>query len=139
MRSKVALGATPAPAPPPAMATGCPARALYLLPSLTMRLTSSFAVFRFQPGEKGLAKARWYSREGKAAEAERAYRAAIAANPDLRAGWLELFELLRRDGRYHDALELALRAEDHFGPDTAMPRAIPAPAKRMSRETTGSR
>ena len=89
-----------------------------------MRLTSSFAVFRFQPGEKGLAKARWYSREGKTAEAEKAYRAAIAANPDLRAGWLELFELLRRDGRYHDALELALRAEDHFGPDTAMPRAI---------------
>ncbi len=89
-----------------------------------MRLTSSFAVFRFQPGEKGLAKARWYSREGKAAEAERAYRAAIAANPDLRAGWLELFELLRRDGRFQDALELAMRAEDHFGKDTAMPRAI---------------
>ncbi len=89
-----------------------------------MRLTSSFAVFRFQPGEEGLAKARWYSREGRAAEAERAYRAAIATNPDLRAGWLELFELLRRDGRYHDALELALRAEEHYGPDTAMPRAI---------------
>jgi len=89
-----------------------------------MRLTSSFAVFRVQPGEEGLAKARWYSRDGKAADAERAYRAAIAAEPDLRAGWLELFELLRRDGRYDDALELALRAEDHFGPDLAMPRAI---------------
>ena len=89
-----------------------------------MRLTSSFAVFRFQPGEEGLAKARWYSREGRAAEAERAYRAAIAATPDLRAGWLELFELLRREGRYDDALELALQAEDHYGPDTAMPRAI---------------
>jgi hypothetical protein len=89
-----------------------------------MRLTSSFAVFRSQPGEEGLTKARWYSREGKASDAERAYRAAIATDPDLRAGWLELFELLRRDGRYHDALELAMRAEDHFGPDTAMPRAI---------------
>lgn len=89
-----------------------------------MRSTSSFAVFRVQPGEEGLAKARWYSREGQAADAERAYRAAIAADPDLRAGWLELFELLRRDGRYNDALDLATQAENHFGPDTAMPRAI---------------
>jgi tetratricopeptide (TPR) repeat protein len=89
-----------------------------------MRITSSFAVFRFQPGEEGLAKARWYSREGQAGEAERAYRAAIAAEPDLRAGWLELFELLRRDGRHDDALHLAIQAEGHFGPDTAMPRAI---------------
>ncbi|HTT69484.1 MAG TPA: tetratricopeptide repeat protein [Gemmatimonadales bacterium] len=89
-----------------------------------MRLTSSFAVFRFQPGEEGLAKARWHSREGKSAEAEKAYRAALAADPELRSGWLELFELLRRDGRLHDALELAMRAEDHFGPEAAMPRAI---------------
>jgi predicted negative regulator of RcsB-dependent stress response len=89
-----------------------------------MRLTSSFAVFRAQPGEEGLTKARWYTREGKPIEAERAYRAALAAEPDLRAGWHELFELLRHDGRLNDALDLALRAEDHFGPDAAMPRAI---------------
>jgi len=89
-----------------------------------MRLTSSYAVFRFQPGEEGLAKARYFTREGKAAEAERAYRAAIASDPDLRAGWLELFELLRHDRRFEDALDLAMRAEDHFGPDAAMPRAI---------------
>jgi len=82
-----------------------------------MRLTSSFAVFRYQPGEEGLAKARWYSREGQAAEAEQAYRAAIAAQPDLRSGW-------RRDGRHQEALQLAGRAEAHFGPDTAMPLAI---------------
>jgi len=89
-----------------------------------MRLTSSYAVFRFKPGEEGLAKARWYSREGRAGEAEAAYRAALAADPELRSGWLELFELLRRDGRLHDALDLAMRAEDHFGPEAAMPRAI---------------
>jgi len=89
-----------------------------------MRLTSSFAVFRVQPGEEGLAKARWLVREDKAADAEKAYRGALAANPDLRSGWLELFELLRREGRFHDALELAMRAESHFGPDAAMPRAI---------------
>jgi Tfp pilus assembly protein PilF len=89
-----------------------------------MRLTSSFAVFRVEPGEKGLAKARWYAREGRAAEAEREYRAALDADPDLRAGWLELFELLRRAGRLDDALSLATRAEAHFGPDAAMPLAI---------------
>ena len=89
-----------------------------------MRLTSSFAVFRVQPGEESLAKARWLVREDKAAEAEQAYRAVLATDPDLRAGWLELFELLRRAGRFHDALELAMRAESHFGPDSAMPRAI---------------
>ncbi len=89
-----------------------------------MRLTSSFAVFRVQPGEEGLAKARWHVREDHAAEAEQAYRGAIAADPDLRAGWLELFELLRRAGRHDDALAVALRAEQHFGPDAAMPRAI---------------
>ena len=89
-----------------------------------MRVTSSFAVFRLQPGEEGLAKARWYGREGQADDAARAYRAAIAAQPDLRAGWLELFELLRRNGRYDDALDLAAQAEGHFGPDAAMPRAM---------------
>jgi len=89
-----------------------------------MRLTSSFAVFRVQPGEEGLAKARWHVREGHLAEAEQAYRTAVAADPELRAGWLELFELLRRDGRHEDALAVAVRAEQQFGPDAAMPRAI---------------
>jgi tetratricopeptide (TPR) repeat protein len=89
-----------------------------------MRLTSSFAVFRFDPAEKGLAKARWYGREDKPVEAEREYRAALDADPDLRTGWLELFELLRRQDRYADALDLATRAEAHFGPDAAMPLAI---------------
>jgi len=89
-----------------------------------MRLTSSFAVFRVDPGEKGLAKARWYAREGRADEAEREYRAALDAEPDLRSGWLELFELLRRGGRHDDALSLATRAAAHFGPDAAMPLAM---------------
>lgn len=89
-----------------------------------MRLTSSFAVFRYEPGEKGLTKARWFSREGKAAEAEHEYRAALQANPDLRTGWLELFELLRRRDRHADALALAERAAQHFGPEAAFPLAL---------------
>jgi Tfp pilus assembly protein PilF len=89
-----------------------------------MRLTSSFAVFRVQPGEEGLAKARWFGREGQLAAAERAYETAITTDPDLRAGWLELFELLRRGGRHAEALALAERAEHHFGEAAAMPRAL---------------
>ena len=89
-----------------------------------MRFTSSYAVFRYGPGEKVLTKARWFTREGKPAEAEQEYRAALAADPDLRSGWLELFELLRLTERHTDALELARRAEAHFGPDAAMPLAL---------------
>jgi hypothetical protein len=89
-----------------------------------MRFTSSYAVFRYGPGEKVLAKARWFSREGKVAEAEREYRAALASDPDLRSAWLELFELLRGRERHAEALELARRAEAHFGADAAMPLAI---------------
>lgn len=89
-----------------------------------MRLTSSFAVFGTHPGEERLAKARWYGRDGRASDAEAAYRAALAEEPDLRTGWLELFELLRRAGRFADALEVARAAGRHFGPDAAMPRAL---------------
>lgn len=89
-----------------------------------MRFTSSYAVFRYGPGEKVLTKARWYMREGKPAEAEQEYRTALAADPDLRSAWLELFELLRLTDRHEDALELAHRAETHFGPDAAMPLAL---------------
>jgi len=89
-----------------------------------MRFTSSYAVFRYGPGEKVLAKARWLSREGKVAAAEHEYRAVLGADPELRSAWLELFELLRQSRRHADALELAQGAERHFGPDAAMPLAI---------------
>ncbi len=89
-----------------------------------MRFTSSYAVFRYGPGEKVLARARWLTREGKPLEAEREYREALAADPDLRAAWLELFELLRLTERYDAALEVARGAEKHFGPDAAMPLAL---------------
>jgi len=89
-----------------------------------MRFTSSYAVFRYGPGEKVLAKARWFTREGRPAEAEQEYRAALAAEPDLRSAWLELFELLRMHERHDDALDLSRRAEAHFGPDAAMPLAL---------------
>ncbi|MDP3773160.1 MAG: hypothetical protein Q8Q85_02740 [Gemmatimonadales bacterium] len=89
-----------------------------------MRLTSSFAVFRYDPGEKDLAKARWYGREGKLAAAEEEYRGALARNPDLMSGWLELFDLMRRSGRHLDALTMAAEAAEHFGPEAAMPLAL---------------
>jgi tetratricopeptide (TPR) repeat protein len=89
-----------------------------------MRLTSSFAVFRFDPGEQDLARPRWLAREHKLAEAEEEYRRALGRNPDLYAGWQELFELLRRSRRYHDALDLADEASRHWGDEAAMPHTL---------------
>jgi tetratricopeptide (TPR) repeat protein len=89
-----------------------------------MRLTSSFAVFRFDPGEQDLARPRWLAREHKLAEAEEEYRKALGRNPDLFAGWQELFELLRRSRRYHDALAVAEAAARHWGDAAAMPHTL---------------
>jgi len=89
-----------------------------------MRLTSSFVVFRADPEEQDLASARWLAREGRTAEAEREYRAALERHPDIATGWMELFELVRRDGRHAEALAVADAAVRHFGPDAAMPLAL---------------
>src|SRR2546425_7916022 len=89
-----------------------------------MRLSSSFAVFRADPMEQDLARARWLAREGRTADAEREYRAALAAHPDVTVGWIELVELLRRDGRHDAALAVATGAQEHFGPEAAVPLVL---------------
>lgn len=89
-----------------------------------MRLTSSFSVFRFDPGEQDLAKARWLAREGKVEAAEAEYRKVLGRSPDIYAGWQELFELLRRSGRLEDALDLTDAAARHWGSDAAMPHTL---------------
>src|SRR3970282_726692 len=104
-----------------------------------MRLTSSFAVFRFDPGEKDLAKARWLGREGKVDAAQQEYRAALRRNPDTVAGWIELFELLRRDGRHAEALALAAEGRGAFGPGRGVPVATPrrSPSPPRPRSISG--
>ena len=92
--------------------------------SRAMRLTSSFAVFRTEPGEQDLSRARWLAREGRILPAEREYREALTRHPDLVTGWMEVFELVRRDGRFEAALAIAEQAQRHFGPDAAMPLAL---------------
>lgn len=89
-----------------------------------MRLTSSFAVFRAEPGEQELAKARWHARDGRLETAEDEYRKVLETNPGIVTGWIELFDLLRRQGRLDHALEAAEQAEAHFGPEAAMPLAL---------------
>jgi len=89
-----------------------------------MRLTSSFAVFRVDPNEQDLAKARWLARDGKAEAAEGEYRRVLEQHPDIGTGWIEFVDLLRRQGRLEDALGVALQAEQHFGPEAAMPLAL---------------
>lgn len=89
-----------------------------------MRFTSSYAVFRAEPGEEDLARARYLAREGQHGAAEREYRETLEKHPVLPAGWIELFELLRQQGRHQEALEAAEAAASTLGPEAAMPLAL---------------
>ena len=62
-----------------------------------------------------MARARWLAQEGRVADAEAAYRSVLATRPELKEGWAECFELLRRQNRPADALELAEGALGQFG------------------------
>src|SRR5204863_177423 len=62
-------------------------------------------------------------REGRAADAEKAYRDVLAEHPDFKTGWAECFELLRSQGRTEDALRLAEGARAQCG-DSAFSLAL---------------
>ncbi|HKW41067.1 MAG TPA: tetratricopeptide repeat protein [Gemmatimonadales bacterium] len=88
-----------------------------------MRTTASYELFPDAPSERAMARARYLVREGRIADAERAYRDLLAARPDLKPGWAECFELLRGQGRREDALRLAEGARAQFG-EAAFPLAL---------------
>src|SRR5690242_9044918 len=88
-----------------------------------MRTTASYELFPDAPSERAMARARYLVREGRIADAERAYRDLLAAQPDLKTGWAECFELLRDQGRREDALRLAEAAGAQFG-EVAFPLAL---------------
>jgi tetratricopeptide (TPR) repeat protein len=88
-----------------------------------MRTTASYELFPDAPSERAMARARYLVREGRLADAEKAYRELLAEHPDLKAGWAECFELLRRQGRAEDALRLAEGAQAQFG-DSAFSLAL---------------
>ncbi len=88
-----------------------------------MRTTASYELFPDAPSERAMARARFLAREGRVADAERAYRDVLAEHPDLKSGWAECFELLRRQGRREDALRLAEGARAQFG-DSAFALAL---------------
>src|SRR5213080_4401160 len=94
-----------------------------------MRTTASYELFPDAPSERAMARARYLAREGRVAEAEAAYREVLAAHPDLKPCWAECFELLRREGRKHDALRLAEGARAQFG-DSAFALALKGGADR---------
>src|SRR5258708_4824817 len=80
-----------------------------------MRTTASYELFPDAPSERAIARARYLVREGRAADAEQAYRDVLAEHPDLKSGWAECFELLRDQGRREDALGLAEGARAKCG------------------------
>src|SRR6059036_6195 len=88
-----------------------------------MRTTASYELFPDAPSERAIARARYLAREGRVADAEKAYRDVLAEHPDFKTGWAECFELLRSNGRTEDALRLAEAARAQFG-DSAFPLAL---------------
>jgi Tfp pilus assembly protein PilF len=88
-----------------------------------MRTTASYELFPDAPSERAMARARYLAREGRVADAERAYRALLAEQPNLKPGWAECFELLRGQGRTDDALRFAEAAQAQFG-DSAFSLAL---------------
>src|SRR5437773_72148 len=87
-----------------------------------MRTTASYELFPDAPSERAMARARYLAREGRIADAEKAYRDVLAAHPDLKPCWAECFELHRSHGRRDDALHVAEWARAQFG-DAAFPLA----------------
>src|SRR5207247_9960311 len=92
-----------------------------------MRTTASYELFPDAPSERAMARARYLVREGRVADAEKAYRDVLAEHPDFKTGWAESFELLRSQGRTEDALRLAEAARAQFG-DSAFSLALSGPA-----------
>src|ERR1041385_5612860 len=88
-----------------------------------MRTTASYELFPDAPSERAMARARYLVREGRVADAEKAYRDLMAEHPDLKGGWAECFELLRSQGRAEDALRLAEGARAPVG-DSAFSLAL---------------
>jgi len=88
-----------------------------------MRTTASYELFPDAPSERAMARARYLVREGRVADAEKAYRELLAEHPDLKPAWAESFELLRGQGRAEDALRLAEGARAQFG-DSAFSLAL---------------
>src|SRR5207253_7275285 len=54
-----------------------------------MRTTASYELFPDAPSERAMARARYLVREGRVADAEKAYRDLLAEHPDLKPGWVE--------------------------------------------------
>ncbi len=88
-----------------------------------MYSTDQFRVFTGAPVDRLLSRPRRLLQEGRTEEAELAYEALLASQPDLRQVWLEQFTLLRQSGRFADCLALADRCTAHFG-EGALPSAL---------------
>ena len=80
-----------------------------------MRKSASFNLFPDAPTERAMVRARWLASEGRVSDAESAYRDVLEHHPEVKDCWAEFLELLRREGRLADALQLAEAALAQFG------------------------
>lgn len=85
-----------------------------------MYSTDQFRVFTGEAPDRLLSRPRRLAQEGRAGEAETAYRELLLTNPDVPQAWMELFSLLREAGRHDDALALAERSGAEL-PGEALP------------------
>jgi tetratricopeptide (TPR) repeat protein len=85
--------------------------------------TDQFRVFPEAPADRVLSRPRRLLQEGRAADAEAAYRTVVKMYPEVKQGWVEYFALLRHSARHDEALALAERAAGHFG-EEALPAAL---------------
>ena len=88
-----------------------------------MYSTDQFRVFSGAPVDRLLSRPRRLLQEGRIEEAEAAYQALLATQPELKQAWVEYFALLRHAQRHDEALTLSERAGRQFG-DDALPAAL---------------
>jgi tetratricopeptide (TPR) repeat protein len=99
--------------------------------------TGQYRVFSGEHSDRILSRPRRLLHEGRAQDADLAYRTVLEQEPDLRAAWLEYFGLLRHHHRFEDALDLSERAMSRFGDDALGPALRGAALVELGRYRDG--
>ena len=85
--------------------------------------TGQYRVFSGEHSDRILSRPRRLLHEGRAHDADLAYRTVLEQEPELRAAWLECFGLLRHHRRFEDALDLEREGDEPLWRRCARPGA----------------